>query len=328
MRKNATCAISFLLVGAVTGVIPGPAQACEPYMCWGTGLVPGDRATVPANLPALAWDPGTGSHSRETLVISRGEDELPISVENVEVDGDRYISVQPQGLKPGDSLNIRAPETCRWGPRGTPAALQVGPPAELPETLGRLEVTEDLIGPLVVGTSLGSCSTEITARQLVLTLQPTEAAQPWLDAMIFRTLVDGQPYRRSSSIGESPPFGSTWAGRGMERLYLDCNEKGHGFPGVTEGTHVVVFEGRIPGTERVLSSTPLTVALSCSADEPPPAQEADASQPEPATQERDDRESSPRCSASSTGGNVLLAWLGLLVVARTTRWPKPKGRDS
>ena len=321
MQKKHRYSVRILLAGAIAGLMPDLAQACSPYMCWGSGLVPGDEATVPANLPALAWVPGLGEYSDEPFVIRRANTNLSFSEENIAINRDRYVLVRPEDLRPGDSLEIRAPETCRWGPRGTPATLQVGPPADLPETLGQLEVTEDSIGPITIGSSIGSCSTETTARQLVLTLQPSEEAQPWLDAMIFRTLVDGEPYRPSPSIGESPPFGATWAGRGRDRLYLDCNETGVGFPGVTEGAHTVVFEARIPGTDTVLTSEPLDVTLRCTVAPTEPEEELSQEEPDAAStvnpsEDRDDEDSPSRCAASPSGENRLLALMGLLLVAR------------
>ena len=256
----------FLLGTIILSVLitPSISMGCEEPICWGSGLVPGDGATVPANLPAMAWLPTDGPLSPgATLTLRTVDKNIPLTMENHRINGAAIVLARFEGVTPSTSIQASAPETCRFGPKGTPATITVGPSAPLPKSLGHLNIVSDHIGPLTVGTSMGSCSTVINARQALIQLVPSIEATPWVDAMVFNTLVDGKPYIKTESIGERAPFGASWVGRGKERVYVDCDSDRGAFQGIAPGPHTVVIQARIPGVEGVLSSDPLTVDLRC-----------------------------------------------------------------
>ena len=269
----------FLLGTLILSVLatPSVSMGCEEPICWGSGLVPGDGATVPANLPAMAWLPTDGPLSPDaTLTLRTADKNIPLTMESQRINGQAIVLARFEGVIPSTSIQASAPETCRFGPKGTPATITVGPSAPLPKSLGHLNLVSDQIGPLTVGTSMGSCSTVINARQALIQLVPSIEATPWVDAMVFNTLVDGKPYIKTESIGERAPFGASWVGRGKERVYVDCDSDRGAFQGVTPGPHTVVIQARIPGVEGVLSSDPLTVDLLCKdTQQPSPASNPD-----------------------------------------------------
>lgn len=252
--------------------------------CWGSGLVPGQDANVPANLPAFAWLPaippqitfedGKEAHRLPELRLTVEGKKLPTKGRSTAypISAPPHVVEMVSQLKAGMRIEAQENRLCPYGPKGTPASIQIGPAAPLPNSLGTLRMTQNTVDTLQVASRLGSCATQITANIVDVKLDPSTEAKPWMDALIFQTLVDDKPFVGTASLGEGPPFGASWLGRGQDRLYMDCNPQSAGVPGVQSGSRTIRLQARIPGTDTLLKSEPLTVAFKCpNREEPTPS---------------------------------------------------------
>jgi len=139
--------------------------------------------------------------------------------------------------------------------------------APMPTTLGTIGAMDKGVGPLVVGTTSGSCSSQIDAHQIDLQVEFSADALPWRDALAFTTLVDGQRWFAADSINSTYAQGTSWVGRGQDRVYASCGGEAEdgSFSGLAEGWHQVAFEATLPGTDIVLTTDSVSVELSCEA---------------------------------------------------------------
>ncbi|MCY3968827.1 MAG: hypothetical protein OXG74_02755 [Acidobacteria bacterium] len=109
----------------------------------------------------------------------------------------------------------------------------------------------------------------------VATYLPPDA-QKWQDSLLFRTLVDGEPWAGAGSSCSVIPSGRTWRPLGQEIVYGTCPDpdvrpgvplgfRGPGGPArlLTPAKHTVQMEAYLPGTDIVLKSRTLVVDLTC-----------------------------------------------------------------
>ena len=96
------------------------------------------------------------------------------------------------------------------------------------------------------------------------------AEQGWRDALLFQTLVDGEPWNGArSSCSYERWLGRSSAGVGQDILYVPChteretNDHGKIWPQLQSGRHTVQMRAYLPGTDVVLETEVLTVDLSC-----------------------------------------------------------------
>lgn len=254
---------------AVVSVAPRRADACSAPSCWPSFAVPKNGATVPANLPAFWWMPGstqgvTADAGALTLVNVDGGANVPFTYVS---DGGTHLVV-PAMLEPGEQYEFNDGFACGGGFGGVSARVTVSPAAPLPTSLGTLQVDGQLIGTLTVMTRGGSCSEAITAAQRKALLQASVEAQPWLDVFFFEMVVDGVTWAPSSSLVASPNYGGSWKGRGEDLFYRRCSAATSMWAesGLSEGTHQAVLRAWVPGTDVVLSTPPVSFVMSCDAE--------------------------------------------------------------
>jgi MYXO-CTERM domain-containing protein len=257
-----------LILASIAVLSPSQAEACSPPLCWAAGYVPEEGASVPANLPAIYWRPlGEYGETPDPALVTLTElaPETPIALTPTLLGNGHYLLTPARELTAGKTYRLDDTTLCRG--LGDPAQISFDAAATsaLPTTLGQLGSTDEGVGDLTVATGSGSCSTTIKAHRVLIALQLSSSAQPWFEALHFTTEVDGQPWSAASSIVAMRTPGTSWAGRGRDRLYLVCETDGYSQPagGLEAGSHSVVLKATLPGTDVALQTAPITVTLSC-----------------------------------------------------------------
>ncbi len=318
-------ALTFAAVTLLFAWGPGRAAACEPMPCLEGYVVP-SSGTLPASFGKILWAPtrdlaGGPEADRSAVHLFRSngarEEGVPVSFEDGP-DGATFIR-PTGGFVVGASYRLEAPQTCIAGSSRTlHASFTVTANAPPPRTLGTMRADFGR-GALTVATASGSCATSVEAAWADVTLAPSPEAAPFRDVLLYETLVDGTPFHASASLGTIAPPGSSWVGRGIDRIFTRCHtDNPAAFVGLTAGTHRVSMRARLPGDSVVIESGPVTVELSCTAPPPspiatpippaptPPRTPAEARGPEsPAA--RSDQDSGGLCAAAP-GARSPPAW--------------------
>lgn len=293
---------STLFLAAVASLVaaaPSVADACSPPLC-SPGFFSLENGTaVPANVPGFRWSPMSGPSPSPAdpskVVLARATapgTPLPFTATRLS-DGD-YIIVPNQPLMPGTGYVLTDQNTCGGSALGPRVTFQAVDAAPLPTSLGALMETESHIDPLTVATGSGSCSSEVDAHQIGITLQLTPEALEWRGALQFETLVDGQVWKPSSSAPIETQPGTSWRGRGVDLLYRVCKTNDELVTeGLAAGPHEVVMRATLPGSGTVVQSSSLTVQFGC----------ADTGSPDPGGEED---EPDGGCDAGGSGSS---SWL-------------------
>lgn len=307
---------------------------CSPLLCADPGFfVPGDGATVPANLPGIYWrarhdaSPGGVTPSNVTLTTTT-DPGAPLSFTATPLsDANAYLLVPDAPLVAGTSYRLVDSTTCMFGGGGgapSPTVVfAVGPSAPLPTTLGVLAVTDLPPRTDSVISSGGSCSTSavLASAAVAIDYPSVPGTAPWRDVLHFETRADGQIwFGRSSSLQSIAP-GESWVGRGFDRLYTACSEDPFNDVGweLSEGTHQVEMRATLPGTSLALATGTRAVTLVC----PPPGNDGDGGE---GGGDGETGEGGGCCSTAERHGAGSAPWLALGVVALLLRWPARRRR--
>lgn len=245
-----------------------PAEACSPPPCQGGFLTPGDSARVPANLPAIHWQPmqsydAAPDPAKVTLKTQAG---AAIALTAMQQPDSSFLLVPATALAPDEIYVLADGNTCGLtGETGPTATFQTTAAAPLPTQLGTLVATAAEVGPLEVATLRGSCSSQTQSDTATVLVERTAEADPWHDVLHYQTFVDGRPWSPQSNLNSLVAPGTSWRGRGTDRIYTICStDDGTLGEGLGEGTHVIAMHAKLPGTTSTLTATEVTVELSCS----------------------------------------------------------------
>lgn len=260
--------LSLLAALACLHAAPRVADACSAPACWPGAFLPAEGVQVPANLPGIVWQPtasNLGDPAEATNVVLATADApttpLPFTAMPLGTAG-AYVLVPDAPLAPGTAYVVRDGNAC-GDTLGPTTSFTTAGDAPLPSSLGTI-YTSYTRGPLEVGTSSGSCSTEVDAAIVDLELELDAGALPWRDALVYETFVDGQPWRATASINVRSAPGTSWVGRGKERLYRVCSAQDTSVgEGLTAGPHEVTIVATVPGSSVVVATQTATVDLSC-----------------------------------------------------------------
>ena len=264
---------SILFLAAVTSLVaaaPSVADACSPPPCWPSFFTPGNGTTVPANLPAIHWRPGSGfgtgpSDPSKVVLVNAAAPNRALPFTATKLPDGAYAIVPDRPLTAGSTYVITDQTIC--GTMPMTSMFQVTAAAPLPTELGALAETENLIGPLQLASSGGACSAEVDAHRIGIELQLVAAASAWRDVLHFETLVDGQVWTASRSAPSVVPPGASWSGRGIDLLYRVCKTADDSVSeGLATGAHEVVLRATLPGSTTVVESSPLAVDIECTGD--------------------------------------------------------------
>jgi uncharacterized protein (TIGR03382 family) len=253
---------------------PRPAAACSAPACWPGYFTPGDATSVPANLPAIYWRPMTSVANNVSLDLSLvvlttvADPATPLAFTTVAQPNGDYLIVPTAPLVAGTDYTIADHNACGTtedaGPRVTFHAVAEAP---LPTSLGTLAIVDHDMATFQVGTSSGSCYSDVLADQARLELTPSADVVPWKDAMHFHTLADGHPWGGSTNINATSAPGSSWVGRAVDRLYHTCATDDDGtFEGLTTGAHQIAMTATLPGSAVSLDASAVALDLECPAN--------------------------------------------------------------
>jgi hypothetical protein len=261
-----------LLASTLTLVssMPETARACSGFACGTPDVRPAGATTVPANIGGLFI--GSRSHYSGDPAIDASVERLvgsvytsiPTTVVPRPIEGQTRFAVRFGALTPGDTITLSATQACETTDDDgsvSPTSLAqytVGPEVPLPTTLGSLTVTVELDGVAPVASS-GPCFEERPTSYASVALVASDDASPWIGAMVFETLVDGELYTPSTHAHSSVvAFGGSWMGVAKDRVFAACGD----LDGVSEGTHEIKLRGILPnGT--VLETSAVSATLAC-----------------------------------------------------------------
>lgn len=256
-----------MVVGLVALVaVHRTADACGAVYCVPGAFTPSDGATVPANLPALHWQPMDQTRDSKAdpalvTIATTAAPDVPLGFTPVPQSNGDYLLVLAEPLVPGTSYVASDHNTCS-GQSAPRAVFHAGPAAPLPTSLGSLSRTAGTVATLALRPPGGTCQMPFEADQVTIGLEVSADAAPWRDALLLQTDVDGQPWSRPNNLSQREAAETTWRGAGVDLVYRGCvPDTG----GLSAGVHTVVMTGVIPGAGTSLSSADM-IALACPRD--------------------------------------------------------------
>lgn len=272
MRHFTILFASLVVVTYLLGIV-NQVIACEPLPCQSGYLFPSE-GTIPENGPPILWVPKRGGEwpwqqppldEKSSVFLKRDGAVVATQVKLLTGSSIYGYWVRAKSLwKQGERYQLQADNRCIIGANPKLlATFSIVPPALAPTKLGQLMALPPTSGSLKVGTDIGSCSIKTSAVWVDVNLTQDPSATPWEAVIEYETLVDGKKWLRSDSIGTSPIPGSSWVGRGRDRIYVLCDPNSPGFEGVSKGEHEIIMQGRISGQQEWMKSDPISVILRC-----------------------------------------------------------------
>ena len=249
---------------------PSIADACSPLQCWPGYFTPADGATVPANLPALYWRPvganqGPAATDPSLVVLAAATDpNTPLAFTAMAQPNGDYLIVPTAPLVAGVSYTLSDHNICAGDElTGPTSRFFVAPEAPWPTTLGTLADTDHMKTSFEVGTASGSCSAIVDGDRSTIVLALSADALPWQDVLHYQTFVDDTLWQGQASINGTTAPGSSWAGRGVDKIYDVCMSPDASVlgSGLQPGIHDVKLTATVPGSTVALVTPDLGVDL-------------------------------------------------------------------
>ena len=257
-------------------VEPASTYACASPVCVHDQFLP-RAGSVPANIRALAWAPGYNVDQDEESAVS-----LP-SLECTAADGGTRaldFNALPEGRP--DRLELREPltagERCRlssginecpleWGAPYLEDSVEfeVGESSPLPETLGLIAVAGPKREEIELAAN-ASCSELVPACVIHSSVLLSEAASPWKDALLYETLIDGEPFAAWRRMAVPDELGGLYNGRDADVVYALIGEVPENLLTTRDldpGEHTISIQARLPGSTVTLQTPPVTINLDC-----------------------------------------------------------------
>jgi hypothetical protein len=308
-RYFSTAITAWLGAGVLVALAPQRAEACSPDLCRPGYFLPRDGTSIPANTPALAWKKSeiTGDAGVQELRLTRLDgdaSDVPAWTLEEQAEGLFWIKLESE-LKVGARYRLDAEGDCSR----RVVEFDVTEAAEVPETLGGVDVGPVAAGKAEVGTVSGSCSIGVQAVHAELSPRLDTAASPWAGLLSYETKVDGAPYHPRVDIlpRATPDLASIVFAECPDR-YPPGEKRDDGAfdEDLSEGEHVITLEAQLPGVSRALASSPARVTLDCDAWDTLADESAGSDEP-------NGKGSSSSCSlhGSSSGAGQPAVWLPL-----------------
>lgn len=244
------------------------ADACS-YIDCDSVLFPRAGFTVPANATSFVYYNGPRAQE-QALTLERVASTRTIVAALTSDASHRTVFALPSPLSEGDVFAFNASEDCRHDGE---QLIHVGASAPLPTTLGALNAMSAARAHVSVPTAGGYCADIVQGVTVDVEAALSEDARPWEGMLIYEVLVDGAVFvGQAYHPFDQPPAGATHHGFGTVELATICAPLNAGEDGtinydptaaLSEGDHEVVFRATVAGTDTVVTTAPITVALHC-----------------------------------------------------------------
>ena len=187
-----------------------------------------------------------------------------------------FVVSPKDGLRPGARyLFVEEAHREDWWRANTAAPLELSKGIYV--TIDSDELTEDttltlsktptVFELLKVDEAYGLCSYTDHLPQVLLEARLSGNAPRWRHQLLYKTLVDGEPWRGKQSTCSYRVPGRSWADTAHDIVYGDCSKPGSpsGKPAPTldASPHSIRMQALLPGTGIVLETEAVTVDLSC-----------------------------------------------------------------
>ena len=268
-----------LAAGLCLSSVHAMACSCAPNR--EVGFVGHEVSRLPANAAGIAWYVSKWFHRRlESIASDRFKLEVFDGTAFYEITArvDRtddfstptadflmYLIAPEEGLTPGATYRV-TDKLAAWisgdhvERRMMVTIDREGLSANTPFTLDIGPTNHKLI-ELAAG---ASCSerTEVAEVWITSTLPP--GAHAWRDQLLYRTIVDGNPWHPTSSLCSRVRPGRSWDDIGADRVFNACRiPAGRPDIPVPPQRRTVAIEAYLPGTDIVLTTPTRHVDLDC-----------------------------------------------------------------
>jgi MYXO-CTERM domain-containing protein len=258
--------VRFIGLVLVPSLALGLVLAVEPtaHACSGCAdrsrVAPSSGTALPANALGIAWNPSSSVPEGELPVLYDVDSGQPLAVETLDVWP--LVFVYPMdGAVPGQSYRFELPaDDC--SSTGATVRLEATEPVALPEvSLGTLAAEDATLGDVPVPADL-SCTEDVEGVRVDIDLQLSPELQPFSDALMYETYVDGERWSHDPAYYHEFVPGSSWNGqRGSDRLVELCFDGVGGSP----EPRTVQMVARVAGAPEIAyESNTVEVVLDCS----------------------------------------------------------------
>lgn len=227
-------------------------------------------------------------------------------------------------LQPGHSYAVIAPPCDDMAPREVGAFTVDSRDAPLPTTLGAVAVTPSTIASIALPGG-PACYDEVVSAVVEVTLDTTEEAFPWRQALRYRIDVDGRPWQdpTTRATGPYPPTMMPVDGSAGFRVWATCDPERAHDSSLTPGVHTLVMHATLPGTDVVLSTEPLHFELTCETtpDASPETETDRPATPTPPLARDAEDDPAAGCQTSTPTRDSSWPWLlGAVLMLLAMRW--------
>lgn len=268
-RLTAAVLLGYLLEPATTLACAGP-------VCLNDQFLPRD-GSVPANIAAIAWDPGYDVEDDvdgaprlprlECVAADGGRRELGL-VALPEDRPDHLALSEP--LVAGERCTLQSGvQDCSVDSNAShlqaSAEFEVAESSPIPETLGLIAVSGPTLTDVEVAAD-ASCSEDVLACVLRTSVVFSNAALPWKDALLYETLVDGEPFSTWRHLALPDALGGLYSSRDEGAVYVLVGEIPDNVSTLSElaaGEHTLSIRASLPGGEVVLTTPEVNINLDC-----------------------------------------------------------------
>ena len=306
-----------IILGSVAAR-PSLVHACSPDNCTPDFVAPADRAMVPANAPALFFDPGYGFHPPTPADVALEDgDGHPLGFtatldEGLAPGATRpYLLVPQAPLSPGANFAVRFPQSCtfeREQPDGGAPLFEhrftTTSAVPLPIHAGTLSLAEQRAQAISVNSWGGTCDSSIFAATARLEIHLSSELPPWLPLTRFITTVDGKLWS-GSGYGVDPAAENRSVAPPLSPIYRNALQIFAGCPplrtfddnGLAEGAHHIEIQVHVAGAMSDPAPLLLDIDLEC----PPPLPIIDGGTPPDSVSMLPGALPSPGCDCAVAG---------------------------
>ena len=179
-----------------------------------------------------------------------------------------HIGPMDEALRPGATYRV----TDRLDPQryGEPyedvqVVVEIDHEALSAETLLTLHAAPARVDSFHVAAADGMCSGHLKVSQARIAARLPGELRKWEDQLLFSTIVDGKQWVARRSLCSQVEPGRGWDDVAHDRVFAACEEPSFQpvTPVLEPGSHTVMVEARLPGTDIVLRTATESVDLEC-----------------------------------------------------------------